>query len=181
MDITHIYLITNCFNDPNKVYIGKTINPKTRERVHKLRFGTNIVFSIIDNVNSHLRKDWEPLEAYWIGQFICWGFDVMNGNKKGGGGSDGGYKRPKEYGDKMSKILKGRKCEWGDKIRIGMMGKNTKGPVLQYNIQGEFIKEWNSQTDAESFYNSTKPKGDNIGACCRGKQKTAYGYIWKNK
>jgi hypothetical protein len=26
-----------------------------------------------------------------------------------------------------------------------------------------------------------KPKSDGVGACCRGDQKTAYGYKWKYK
>jgi len=175
MDITHIYLLTNCYNEPNKVYIGKTIDPQTRERTHKLRFGEGIIFSIIDNVNSYQREEWEPLEAYWIEQFICWGFDVMNKNKKGGGGSDGGYKRPKEFGEKMSKILKGRKCEWGNKIRKGMVGKNTKGPILQYDKQGNFIKEWECAYDAARFLG--KPNSA-ISECCCKKRKSAYNYIW---
>ena len=37
MDITRIYLVTNCYDDPFKVYIGKTKN--NRKRDHKLRFG----------------------------------------------------------------------------------------------------------------------------------------------
>jgi hypothetical protein len=32
MNITKIYLVENCYGDPNKVYIGKTIN--SRKKVH---------------------------------------------------------------------------------------------------------------------------------------------------
>jgi len=52
-------------------------------------------------------------------------------------------------------------------------------PVLQYDTQGNFIKEWKSQLEAQSSFN--KPKSDGIGAVCRGNQKTAYGFIWKFK
>lgn len=48
-----------------------------------------------------------------------------------------------------------------------------KRKVNQYDLEGNFIKEWSSVTEAKKHY-----KGD-IGACCRGKQKTAGGYIWK--
>ena len=51
--------------------------------------------------------------------------------------------------------------------------------VLQYDKQGNFIKEWESQAVAQSYFN--KPKSDGIGAVCRGDQKTAYGFIWKFK
>ena len=48
-------------------------------------------------------------------------------------------------------------------------------PILQYDLEGNFIKECSSITEANKHH-----KGD-IQACCRGKQKTAGGYIWKYK
>jgi hypothetical protein len=51
-------------------------------------------------------------------------------------------------------------------------------PVIQYDLNGNFLKEFESQKDATIFVNA---KGDGVGMCCRGKQKTAYGYIWKFK
>jgi hypothetical protein len=53
-------------------------------------------------------------------------------------------------------------------------------PVLQYDLEGNFIKEFKSQTEAALFVN--KPKGmAAINECMRGKRKTAYKFIWKNK
>jgi len=49
--------------------------------------------------------------------------------------------------------------------------------IIQYDKQGNFIKEWNSAKEASVAMG--KPKSDDIGACCRGKQKTAHGFIWK--
>jgi len=48
-------------------------------------------------------------------------------------------------------------------------------PILQYDLQMNFIKEWPSLTEAKKYTN-----GD-IQACCSGKQKTAGKYIWKFK
>lgn len=53
-----------------------------------------------------------------------------------------------------------------------------KKPIIQYNLDGEFIREWESATDAASFYNINKV---NITKCCLGKNKTSNGYIWKYK
>lgn len=50
--------------------------------------------------------------------------------------------------------------------------------VYQYTKDGEFIREWPSTKEVErdlGFANSY------IGACCNGKRKTAYGYLWKYK
>jgi hypothetical protein len=88
-ELTKIYLVTNCYGDPNKVYIGKTT--KNREYAHKRKYGSNIIYTYIDEVNSLNRKDWKPLECFWIEYFRQLGFDLMNGNKGGGG--------PSEYSD----------------------------------------------------------------------------------
>jgi hypothetical protein len=101
MKTVKIYLITNCFNDPNKVYIGKTKN--CRKNDHKITYGNQIEYTIIDEINSLNRKYWEPLESYWIEQFRQWGFELMNIRKKGGSGCDF---HTDETRNKMKGILK---------------------------------------------------------------------------
>ena len=64
------------------------------------------------------------------------------------------------------------------------VSKANSKSICQYDIQGNFIKKWDSAVDAEKFC-SNKPNAtwkklsNNINDCCRKKQKTAYGYIWK--
>ena len=55
-------------------------------------------------------------------------------------------------------------------------GKCSK-PVLQFTLDGEFIREWPSAMECErnGFDQS------NVSACCNGRIKSAYGYIWKYK
>lgn len=62
--------------------------------------------------------------------------------------------------------------------RIERVAEHRKKPILQYSTAGEFIKEWDSATDAARFYNKRK---SDIYTCCKGKQQTAYGYKWKYK
>jgi group I intron endonuclease len=52
-------------------------------------------------------------------------------------------------------------------------------PILQYDKNMEFIKEFPSGNAAERELRGKD--GDNIMACVRGRQKTAYGFIWKLK
>lgn len=47
--------------------------------------------------------------------------------------------------------------------------------VLQYNLNGSLIKEWNT------LYEAKKQYGDGIGQCCVHETLSAYGYIWKYK
>lgn len=85
INITKIYLVTNCYNDPNKVYIGKTKG--SRYIAHRSFYGNDITYDYIDEVYSLDYKIWQPVESYWIEQFRQWGFEIMNNNKGGGGSS----------------------------------------------------------------------------------------------
>jgi hypothetical protein len=110
---TYIYLVTNCYNKTNNVYIGKTKN--SRKRDHERTFGDNVVYTIIDEVNSLDKTNWEPLESYWIEQFKQWGFNVLNKNKGGGG--------PSFHTEEIKNKLKSPK-PWITECKLGT--KNTK-------------------------------------------------------
>lgn len=61
---------------------------------------------------------------------------------------------------------------------LGKFGKShpVSKPILQFTLDGELVRKWDSITDAEKeigFCHS------NISKCCEGKRKSAFGYIWK--
>ena len=56
--------------------------------------------------------------------------------------------------------------------------KDKRKPVLQYDLNGNFIKEWNSITHASKILNITT--GD-ICKIAQGKGNHAGGFIWKYK
>ena len=118
MNITRIYLVENCFGDPNKVYIGKT--KTSRKSAHKCKFGDKIIYNYIDEISSVDRKDWEPLETFWIQQFKVWGFEVLNKNEGGGGVEI----HSEETKLKLSKVLTGktRSEETKSKLRHSLKG-----------------------------------------------------------
>lgn len=49
-------------------------------------------------------------------------------------------------------------------------------PIIQLNKNNEIIREWKSAKEAAIELNI---HSSNIAKCCKGKQKTAGGYIWK--
>lgn len=68
---------------------------------------------------------------------------------------------------------------WGTGIeRCHIKNNNRSKPVLQYDLEGNFIKEWPSVMEIERTLNYAN---SNISACCLNKYKQAYGYIWKYK
>jgi len=56
--------------------------------------------------------------------------------------------------------------------------ESNKKPVVQYNLQGTFIKCFDSIANASKQTNVRKTY---ISDCVRGRQHTAGGYIWKYK
>lgn len=56
--------------------------------------------------------------------------------------------------------------------------KASRKTVLQYNLQGSFLKEWESTRKIEKMLGFSH---GNISYACIGKYKQANGYIWKYK
>ena len=72
------------------------------------------------------------------------------------------------YGSVKEKISKAKK---------GKSSHNNK-PILQFDLQGNFIKRWESASEAKKTLNIP---GANIGRCCTGERKSASGFIWKHE
>ena len=51
-------------------------------------------------------------------------------------------------------------------------------PVLQFDLLGNFIKEWPSMM---KVYEELGIHQGNISSCCSGNRKSAGGYLWKYK
>jgi group I intron endonuclease len=89
----------------------------------------------------------------------------------------------KNRNSKVSKSLKGKLKTQAhkDKISLTKTGKpnvNKRVPVLQYDLQGNFIKEWESQKQAALILNINY---QGINNCMLGKTKSSNGFIWKKK
>ena len=50
-------------------------------------------------------------------------------------------------------------------------------PILQFDKNNNFIAKYNNAAEAARKNNATS--GSNILQVCKGKRKTAYGYIWR--
>ena len=70
--------------------------------------------------------------------------------------------------------------ETKQKIRNNKLGKSTKKsrPVNQYDLSGNFIKTWDKIKEASKSVGKLLDTAS-ITCCCNGKQKTAFGFIWK--
>lgn len=79
-------------------------------------------------------------------------------------------------GGKVQGKIQGKKnVESGHLDRIREVQKKA---VLQFDKDGNFIKEWDSQGAASR---ELKLQQSKISEVCRGKRKTTGGFIWKYK
>lgn len=60
--------------------------------------------------------------------------------------------------------------------KYGKENKTSK-KINQYDLQGNFIKTWDSIMDVERILNINN---GNISSCCNGKKRMAGGFIWRH-
>jgi hypothetical protein len=89
--------------------------------------------------------------------------------------SKGGKKGGKIVGTKWGKINGKNHLESGHWAKVQ---QKRKRPVLQYSISGDFIREWDCGFIVEKELEINR---SNIANCCKGKLKSAGGYVWKYK
>lgn len=111
------------------------------------------------------------------------GYKVSDEAKKKMSKAKKGTKQSFKTKEKRNKKLRGRIVLADTKIKIGLAngGRNSSRynptPVLQYDLNNNFIKEWRDlMTLKENGFNA-----DDISKVCRGHRKTRYGFIWKFK
>lgn len=86
-----------------------------------------------------------------------------------------------QLGNKNHMFGKNLSDEVKEKIRIGNLkhpssGCFTSHKINQYDLQGNFIKTWNTMGEIKRELGISHSM---ISDCCRGLQKTSGGFIWK--
>ena len=88
---------------------------------------------------------------------------------------------------KISEANKNKPKPFSDehKHNMGIAKRKQAIPVLQYDLNNDLIKEWESKGQAAEWIKEQTGKTSNITSqikdCILGKQKTAFGYKWKYK
>lgn len=198
-----IYKITS---PTGKVYIGQSINVENRIKTykyignrkhqHKLnnsikKYGLeNHTFKIIEECSIEQLNE---REIYWIHHYksVIEGLNLTYGGEGGKQSEEVKNKKSKsmtgkkfseETKKKMSESKKGHNMytnDWKQKMRDGAWKSGTSSkPILQYDLEGNFIREWNNMTEAAKYISKSTSA---ISECCKNKRKTAYGYKWEYK
>jgi group I intron endonuclease len=187
----------------NSLIKGTHVNSHLQRAFNK--YGEdNFIFEILEECDIQYCR---TQEQYWINMLNVtnrnFGYNILSIP-----GSRLNIKHTQESKDKMSKSNIGRKIteKTRQKMRIASKErlikyadkyKNFGGrpsdesiikikealskKVYKYDLENNFIEEYNSVTEAVLLNNIKRNNLSNIADCCRGKRKTANGFKWKYK
>lgn len=93
----------------------------------------------------------------------------------------------KKLSEETKRKMIGRKHNEGSKIKIGLASKNMdknkirersnkiKKKIIQYDLNNNFIREWDSASDASKYYKCNR---GNITNVCKGKRNSTLNFKW---
>jgi hypothetical protein len=169
-------------NEP--FYIGISDNDKYRATVKRCR---NLLWKrivakteyeveiLMDNIGMDEAKEKEKEFIKLYGRIDTKTGCLANLTDGGEGTVGRKYSPSKSHRKNLSNSHKGKKMSEQAKEK---MSKAKKTAVLQFDLNGNFITEWEGIVDAANHLNGTST---NIMRCCKGKFKQAYGYKWEYK
>ena len=172
INIFKVYCITNLIN--NKKYIGITSRSIVIRFQEHCSHNQSLVYNAIkkygkenfkieilkDNIH---KDDVDKRERYFIELYNTL---VPNGYNLSTGGISN-----KDLSDETKQRL--------SKMNMGIRNPRCKNYILQIDKDTkEILNKFGSAREAARFLGN-ESKNVNINYCLRGKQQTAYGYIWK--
>ena len=174
------------YNIANGGHDEKSFSEETKNKIRKSHLGIKFSEERKRNISKALK-----------GRNLSEEHKIKIGISKKGNTYRKGKKLKSETKEKISNSLKeyyqnpNHKNYWEgkhhseevkEKIRMSKLGKENQKkwiPIQQITKEGKIIKEYPSIKQAAIELNLKN--GSNISACCKGKIKTAYGFIWKYK
>jgi hypothetical protein len=124
-------------------------------------------------------KEAADLEKYWISQFKTWGFKLTNTTDGGEGAL--GYKHDLETMLRMKQIQalkpkKPKKPKLSKEEQYLLISQKLSRPVLQYDLNGIFIKKWNSILEAAKSFGC---KSSTIRHALVNNTRVSQNYFWR--
>jgi group I intron endonuclease len=196
-----IYFIVNSLDD--RFYIGQAQQFRGRYYGHRhcLKYGkatpklqrfsdkygedklTFYIVEFVDIENLSNREQWY-LDLYFKGGRLFNSSPLVQEPGRG-------CKHSAEAVERSASAIRGRKHSEEQKIAnskahkgikqrpeiVQKRAKSCSRPVLQYTKEGIFIREYESARIAKTVLG----KDIHISSACKGKRKTAGGYIWRRK
>ena len=172
-------------NNEDKVYIGYSKNIERRIKNHLK------VYDIKDwvIVEECSEKELRRREKFWIKYYDSYE-NGLNNNMGGAGVLTHSTTSKRKISESQKNKSKPHSDKWNKNIGLSLLGKkqsattiskrrisNSK-PIIQYDLNGNFIKEWVNAKVATKELNLNYPS---INQCCLGNHKTSGKFKWGYK
>ena len=176
-------------------YIGKTSGPLyKRLSSHYVDKKRSYKKSWIDSLKKQKIKPlivtieeceenvWQEREKFWISYYRKIMGNKLTNILEGGNGLPKGYKHSQATKEKIRASSK--KCNKGWFLLGSKQKKETRKkieaavrkPILQYTLEGYFIKQWPGTVDASKKLKIDK---NNIQSCLKQNTQQAGGFVWR--
>lgn len=197
-----------CYTSPSeKRYIGQTYEElKRRARWKNMKYAyggglkienarkkygpENFKYEVLEIINAEtideLIKKLNDREIYWIKKFDTFksGYNSTIGGRatysEKRSASKVGFKHSEDTKKYLSEINKKRRAEhpYDTACNLQKSHEQNRKSILQYDLDGNFIKEWNCAEEAAASLNID---ASSIRKCCRNEKLQASHYIWIDK
>ena len=149
---------------------GHTVSEETKEKISKANKGKKrspeICRQISERQKGKYNGENNPNLKYLITRDELYDLYVIQGLST--------YAISKKYNCHQTTIV----CKLKT---FGIKGHIKEKPIIQLDIHGNIIQEFQSALNAAKFLNLPEKSAGIIRQCAQGKQKTAYGFCWKYK
>ena len=144
---------------------------KALERNRKYRTYPSIILKLRKDTHGYLQaflyKN-NVRKAYLVHRLVAQAF-LKNGNI----GQEINHIDEDKTNNKLTNL---EWCNRNYNVNYGNRTLKTAKKINQYALNGKFIKQWNSLSDASR---NLRISVSGISACCRNINKTCGGYIWR--
>lgn len=180
LDIRYIGLTSQKLNVRLSAH-WTTFNNKKSHKVHWIKklkkLNQKPIIKELDTAYS--LKEAADLEKYWISQFKTWGFKLTNTTDGGEGAL--GYKHDLETILRMKQIQalkpkKPKKPKLSKEEQYLLVSQKLSKPILQYDLNGVFIKKWNSILEAAKWFGC---RSSAIRHALVNNTKVSQNYFWR--
>jgi hypothetical protein len=158
-------------------YYLKNLNHRTATWIKSLKKNNlKPIIKILAEVSNENRYD---EEVFYIELLKSWGFNLKNHTNGGSGGCT--FKRkPFKHTEEVKKRISEANKRPRSKEWIQNASNSHCKPILQFDLNDHFIKEYKSATEAAIILGDVSKK-KNISSVLKGKRKSAYGFKWQFK
>ena len=177
----------------SKSQTGRKHSEETKQKIRKSHLGKILSDETITKLKESHKKENLSQETINKMSIAKKGKPLTDDHKKKLSNAHKNRVVTEETRKKMSKANIGHivSDETREKLRKARLGKSLseeskekvrksriKKVVIQFDLENNFICEYESISFAEK---ETNTPGTHISACCKGKRKTANGFIWRYK